>query len=106
MEYARCCQAVGCAKQVCVQVPRITRQAVLDRLTGQHLAMALHKSGASICTAQLLLLEEVRGAAVQAAIEQEEGVYQRGRAAKTVTPYCDSSNWIRVRVMLNWETLW
>jgi len=65
-------------------VPRVTRQAVLDRLAGQHLALALHGAGASICAEQLLQLGELRLAAVQAAVEQEEEVYQRGRAAKSV----------------------
>ena len=69
-----------------MQVPRITRQAVLDRLAGQHLALALNGAGASINTQQLLQLGDLRRAALQAAVEQEEGVYQRGRAAKSVKP--------------------
>lgn len=68
------------------QVPRITRQAVLDRLAGQHLALALHRSGLANSGAELTTLGQGRDDAMQAAIEQEERVYQLGKASKSVCP--------------------
>ena len=70
-----------------VQVPRITRQAVLDRLAGQHLALTLHKSGKDISRTEIPSLGDEWKKALMAAVEQEEGIYQQGKASKAVSPF-------------------
>lgn len=66
------------------QVPRVTRQSVLERLAGQHLALALHTVGQPIDEAALLALPEGRKAALEAASAQEEATYARGKLSKSV----------------------
>ena len=54
-----------------VQIPRATRQQVLQKLAGQHLAMALMDVDCSVTSEEVAAKEDLRKAALKAATEQE-----------------------------------
>lgn len=58
---------------------------MLDRLSGQHLALSLHKAGKAISSTEIPALGEDCKKALLAAVQQEEGIYQQGKASKAVT---------------------
>lgn len=68
-----------------LQVPRVSRQVVLERLAGQHLALALHQAGRDVTAASLAECEQQTQEALAAAVAQEEELYQRGKASKAVS---------------------
>ena len=63
----------------------MNRQSVAERLAGQHLALALHGAGHPVIPAKLAAIPEQRKQAVKAALEQEEELYSRGKASKSVS---------------------
>ena len=53
------------------QIPRTTRQQVLQKLAGQHLAMALLDADKGLTPETVMACEDIRKAALSAAIQQE-----------------------------------
>ena len=54
-----------------VQIPRAARQQVLQKLAGQHLAMALMDAQIELTPEEVATKEDLRKAALKAATEQE-----------------------------------
>ena len=54
-----------------VQIPRATRQQVLQKLAGQHLAVALVDSDLELTPDHVAANGDLRGAALKAALDQE-----------------------------------
>lgn len=65
-------------------MPRITRQAVLDRLTGHHVVLALKKEGLGLASTSLPENEGLVQQAIQQAIDHEEQLCQKGKTSKAV----------------------
>ena len=63
---------------------------MLDRLAGQHLALALHQAGKEISRTEIPTLGDECRKALLAAVEQEEGIYQQGKASKAVSSLRES----------------
>lgn len=62
----------------------MVRQVVLERLTGQHLALMLYQARKDVAASSLAEIVDQRKEAISAAIAQEEELYQRGKASKSV----------------------
>lgn len=71
-----------------MQVPRIVRQQVLQKLAGQHLAAALLKSEAECTVAEVAARHDLRKAALAAATDQELLLFKSclSKAVSVTTP--------------------
>ena len=67
------------------QVTRAPRQLILDRLAGQHLALALFKEDTPATPEAVAARPELRRAALQLAKQQELEIFQQHRAAPAVS---------------------
>lgn len=67
-----------------MQIPRATRQQVLQKLVGQHLAMALVDADLELTPDHVAANHDLRGAAVKAAVDQELKLF-KSCASKAVS---------------------
>ena len=68
-----------------VQIPRATRQQVLQKLAGQHLTMALMDAACELIPDQVAARDDLRKVALQAAIDQELKLF-KSCMSKAVRP--------------------
>lgn len=75
-------------------MPRINRQAILDRLTGQHLALAFNKKGIAPKADLIQQQTSLCKLAITSAQKQEEELFQKGKTSKAVSMliYLDSGH--------------
>ena len=72
-----------------VQIPRATRQLVLQKLAGQHLAMALIDAKQDLTPDSVTACDTLRKAALSAAADQELKLF-KSCSSKVVSACCSS----------------
>ncbi len=75
-----------------VQIPRATRQQVLQKLAGQHLAVALMDAECELVPDQVAARDDLRKVALKAAIDQELKLF-KSCMSKAVSPCLSATHY-------------
>ena len=89
-----------------VQIPRATRQLVLQKLAGQHLAMALIDKQQDLTPESVTACEDLRTTALSAAVDQELKLF-KSCLSKVVSSSCSSQLGVNMTALpRRWSCLW